>query len=138
VGFRIAKSRWIALGALDFAAVETSPSLSVQWLGLWAGAGAQLGTVGRGPMLEPSIGFGVRRLRASTTDGPQSDSGAELEYGPRATVTFVWQLGLLSPFIGAHAWFDAEPVEILVHDQYVGRAPRAGGAALLGLRLRIE
>jgi len=137
VGARLGRTPLTGIGGVDFAAIETSPSLSVQWLGVSAGLGAELGG-SKGPLFEPSVAFALERIRAAATDSERSDAETELGYGVRANATFVWQLGLVSPAIGARGYLNAEPVRILVHDQYVGTLPQAGGSVLLGARIRIE
>lgn len=138
VGARLAESRFVLLGGADFATVETTPSLSVQWAGISAGLGTEIGTPGVGPLLEPSVAFAVELLRADASDAQHSDSKTQFGYGVHVGATFVWQLGILSPVVGAQGSLNAEPVQILVHDQYVGSVPRLGGLVLLGVRVRIE
>lgn len=138
VGSRIAQSPVMGVVGASYSAVDGTGSLSVQWLVFSAGLGAEIGNAGKGFLFEPSVRFAVDILHASASEGARSDSGALVGYGGRADATFVWQLGLVSPVFGAEGWLDAEPVRILVRDQYVGTVRRAGGAAFLGVRLRIR
>jgi hypothetical protein len=138
VGARLGQSPFIALAGLDYAVARGEPFLSVQWLGAAIGLGAQVGASDRGLMFEGSALFSVERQQVSASDGGRADSDAVFGYGGRVRTGLVWKLGVFSPVLGAQGWVNAAPVKVLVHDQYAGAAPRAGGAILLGVRARLD
>jgi hypothetical protein len=89
-------------------------------------------------LFEPAAAFRLERLHASASEGTRTDSETQFGYGAQVTARFLWQLGFVSPLVGANGWLNAEPVRILVHDQYVGTASRWGWTVVIGARLRIR
>jgi hypothetical protein len=138
VGARLGRTPVFGLAGVDYASAEGPAPLSVQWLIFSAGLGGEVGTPGRGFLFEPAAAFRLERLHASASEGTRTDSETQFGYGAQVTARFLWQLGFVSPLVGANGWLNAEPVRILVHDQYVGTASRWGWTVVIGARLRIR
>jgi hypothetical protein len=138
VGTRFGGSAFIGLAGLEYSVARGEPFLSVQWLALSAGLGAQVGSSDRGLMFEGSASFSVERQQVSASDGARADSDAVFGYGGRARAALVWKLGVFSPLLGVEGWLNSAPIRVLVHDQYAGAAPRGGGVIVLGVRARLD
>lgn len=138
VGARLGASPFVGVAGIDYSFARGEPFLSVQWLSLAAGLGAQVGSANRGLVFEGSALFLVERQQVSASDGARADADAVFGFGGRAKAVLVWQLGVFSPLLGAEGWVNAAPLRVLVHNQYAGTAPRTGGAIVLGVRAQLD